>query len=143
MQEYVTEFNYLFHQIYRCATITKVDDTNYKDFYSFGNDARKFLEIYLFYCYPDTTMTSEEKLKRFFGEDGIPTTLVDRINNEYSHLCGVFERGATLIDQPEMHTCAQRILQGVQRMPEQYASLLRSIGETNAADLFLSTASKA
>lgn len=41
MKEHVTEFNYLFHQIYKCCQATEND--NYELFYNFGNNARKFL----------------------------------------------------------------------------------------------------
>ncbi|MBF4222907.1 hypothetical protein EAY74_21915, partial [Vibrio anguillarum] len=89
LKEYVTEFNYLFHQIHKCASLDTIDDTNYVTFYNFANNARKFFEIYLYYRYPDQGMTPET-LSAFFGEDSIPAVLTDRINNEYSHLSGVF-----------------------------------------------------
>lgn len=57
LKKYVTEFNYLFHQIYKCAKIDSIDDTNYTIFYNFGNNARKFFEVYLYYRYPDQGMT--------------------------------------------------------------------------------------
>src|SRR3970282_2137366 len=88
LKEYVTEFNYLFHQIHKCAAISAVDDTNYVTFYNFSNNARKFFEIYLYYKYPDRGM-NEETLRLFFGEERIPAVLIDRINNEYSHLAVV------------------------------------------------------
>lgn len=129
LKEYVTEFNYLFHQIYKCASIEMVDDTNYTTFYNFGNNARKFLEIYLYYKYPDSTSDSE-KLQRFFGGEKIPAVLTDRISNEYSHLCGVFERGATPVEVPEMKTAAQQIIDKLKADREQYDALLQSIGVT-------------
>src|SRR5690606_2448468 len=97
MREYVTEFNFLFHQIYKCSAIEIVDDSNHMTFYNFPNNARKFLEIYLYYKNPDQGMT-ESTLQAFFGEDGVPAILIDRINNEYSHLSGVFERGSMPIE---------------------------------------------
>ena len=81
LKEYVTEFNYLFHQIHKCAAISVVDDSNYVTFYNFSNNARKFFEIYLYYKYPDQGM-NEETLRLFFGEEKIPAVLIDRINNE-------------------------------------------------------------
>ena len=129
LKEYVTEFNYLFHQIYKCAAIEAVDDTNYTTFYSFGNNARKFLEIFLYYRYPDQRPT-EEKLHLFFGEGNVPAVLTDRINNEYSHLCGVFERGSTPVEVPEMQTAARQIIERLKADKEQYSALLISIGET-------------
>ena len=127
LEKYITEFNYLFHQIYKCARIDLVDDTNYTTFYNFGNNARKFLEIYLYYKYPDKGM-SEETLSRFFGEDMATAMLTDRINNEYSHLCGVFERGSTPVEVPEMQTVARQIIKKLKEGDrEQYAALLRSV----------------
>ena len=49
LKDYITEFNYLFNQIYKCASIEMVDDQNYTTFYNFGNNTRKFFEIYLYY----------------------------------------------------------------------------------------------
>ncbi|WP_245532056.1 AAA family ATPase [Desulfobacter postgatei] len=128
LKEYVTEFNYLFHQIHKCAAIDFIDDTNYTTFYNFGNNARKFFEVYLYYKYPDQGMM-EETLRLFFGEEKIPAVLTDRINNEYSHLCGVFERGATPIEVPEMQTAARQIIARLKEDRDQYLALLNSVGE--------------
>jgi len=127
LREYVTEFNYLFEQIHKCALIEVVDDENYTTFYHFGNNARKFFEIYLYYRYPNKGM-NKETLCQFFGEERIPAVLTDRINNEYSHMAGVFERGATPVEVPEMKTAAICILQKIkEKDPDQYSSLLKSI----------------
>lgn len=127
LKEYVTEFNYLFHEIHKCAAIDSIDDTNYTTFYNFGNNARKFFEVYLYYKYPDQGM-SEETLRHFFGEEKIPAVLTDRINNEYSHLCGVFERGATPVEVPEMQTAARQIINRLKEDKDQFSALLKSIG---------------
>ncbi|MDY0282768.1 MAG: AAA family ATPase [Salinivirgaceae bacterium] len=127
LKEYVTEFNYLFHQIHQCAAIEAVDDTNYTTFYNFANNARKFFEIYLYYKYPDQGMT-EETLCLFFGEEKIPAVLANRINNEYSHLCGVFERGSTPVEVPEMQTAARQIIERLKEDKGQYSALLKSVG---------------
>jgi wobble nucleotide-excising tRNase len=129
MKEYVTEFNYLFHQIYKCSTIEAIDDSNYITFYNFANNARKFFEIYLYYRYPDQGM-SEKTLGLFFGDEKIPAALTDRINNEYSHLCGVFERGAMPVEVPEMMTAARLIIERLKQDSDQFAALLSSVGET-------------
>ncbi len=128
LKEYVTEFNYLFHQIYKCSIIEVIDDSNYITFYNFGNNARKFLEIYLYYKYPDKGMT-EETLNLFFDGDNIPALLTDRINNEYSHLCGVFERGSSPVEVPEMQIAAKRIITKLSSDREQFIGLLKSVGE--------------
>ncbi|RUR13096.1 AAA family ATPase [Legionella septentrionalis] len=127
LREYVTEFNYLFEQLYKCASIEKIDDSNYTIFYNFGNNARKFLEIYLYYKYPNQGM-NENTLQYFFGEGKVPAVLTDRINNEYSHLAGIFERGSTPIEVPEMKTAASYILEKIKESdPDQYSALLQSI----------------
>ncbi len=133
MEEYVTEFNYLFKQIYDCANLVQVDDTNYTKFYNFGNNARKFLEIFLYYKYPDMYNQNREedaqreRRKLFFG-DGIEPIYTNRLVNEYSHLCGTFERGESLVDVPEMKTIAQLILDKIKEKDEQqYNALVNSI----------------
>ena len=130
LKKYVTEFNYLFHQIHKCASLDAIDDTNYVTFYNFANNARKFFEIYLYYRYPDQGMTPET-LSAFFGEDSIPAVLTDRINNEYSHLSGVFERGASPVEVPEMQTVARQIIERLKQDNDQFSSLMRSVGEAD------------
>jgi len=128
LREYVTEFNYLFNQIYQCSQIENVSDENYTVFYNFGNNARKFLEIFLYYKYPDST-GQLDKMKTFFGDENIPAVLTERINNEYSHLSGIFERGATVVEVPEMNKAAKLIIERIKEDNDQYEALLRSIGE--------------
>ena len=126
LKDFVTEFNYLFKQLYECSELEKVDDSNYHIFYNFGNNARKFLEIFLFYKYPDN---SNKKLEKFFGEGQTPVLFTDRINNEYSHLAGGLERGEEPIDVPEMNKVAKLILNKIKENDAlQYKALLNSIG---------------
>ena len=127
--QYVTEFNYLFHEIYKCSKIVVVNDENHIHFYNFANNARKFLEILTYYNYPCHDSVPN-KLEKFFGEGRVPALLVDRVNNEFSHLSGGFERGAEPIEVPEMLSTAKLIIKTIQeKNPEQYAALLSSIGE--------------
>ena len=109
-----------------------VDDTNYTSFYNFANNARKFFEIYLYYKFPDADASHDsdsKKLKKFFGENPIPAILTDRINNEYSHMSAVFERGATPIEVPEMQKAAKLIISKLKEDSQQYESFLKSIGK--------------
>lgn len=129
LRDYVTEFNYLFNQIYNCSVMENVDDKNYTTFYNFGNNARKFLELLLYYKYPDSSKQLD-KMRKFFGTEDIPAVLTDRINNEYSHLSGAFERGETVIEVPEMSTAAKLIIERIKEDYEQYDALLKSIGVT-------------
>lgn len=66
LKDYVTEFNFLFHQIYLCANTSTDDETQHGLFYNFGNNTRKFLEAFLFYKYPNA-LDKDDKLTRFFG----------------------------------------------------------------------------
>lgn len=128
LKDYVTEFNFLFHQIYKCAHAQIGSDENNDCYYNFGNNARKFLEAFLYYKYPNS-VEKDDKLARFFGDDAVAVSLTDRINNEFSHLAGIFERSILPIDVPEMKTTAKFILQKInEKDPDQYAALLQSIG---------------
>ncbi|KRF41932.1 hypothetical protein ASG93_22525 [Paenibacillus sp. Soil787] len=127
LKEYGTEFNYLFSCIFKCSCIANVDDTNYELFYNFGNNARKFLEIYLYFKYPDY---SDDKIQRFFGTDNIPPILIDRINNEYSHLSGSIERAIMPVEVPEMVSAAKLIINKLKEDPDQFSALMNSIGIT-------------
>lgn len=130
LREYVTEFNFLFHQIYKCAHAQIECDENHDCYYNFGNNARKFLEAFLYYKYPNA-VEKDDKLLRFFGDEPLVTSLTDRINNEFSHLEGIFERSVLPVDVPEMKTTASFILKKIkEKDPDQYSALLQSIGVT-------------
>lgn len=126
MKEHVTEFNYLFHQIYKCSQTT--ENENHELFYNFGNNARKFLEAYLYYKYPDNERDClHKKMTRFFS-DGCVATTIDRIDNELSHLEGLIERGMSISDHAEIKKCAQYILDAIKtKDPDQYSAFLASI----------------
>lgn len=128
LKDYVTEFNFLFHQIYKCAHAHIDSDESHDCYYNFGNNARKFLEAFLYYKYPNA-VEKDDKLSRFFGDDTLAVSLTDRINNEFSHLEGIFERSVMPIDVPEMKTTASFILRKIEEKdPDQYSALLQSIG---------------
>jgi len=136
LKEYITEFNYLFHQIYKCAnaTINIPNNEDYVVFYNFGNNLRKFLEIYTYYKYPDGKDSFNDKIHNLFG-DKIKAFLIDRICNECSHLSGILERGAMPVEIPEMKSVAQEILKVLENAdPKQYKSFMKSIGENYQKD---------
>ena len=66
LKKYATEFNYLFEQLYLCAT-AKTEDAEIKHdcFYNYGNNARKFLNAYLFYHHPNPQMMTALNCKNF------------------------------------------------------------------------------
>jgi wobble nucleotide-excising tRNase len=128
LKDYVTEFNFLFHQIYLCANADTDDETQHSLFYNFGNNTRKFLEAFLFYKYPNA-LDRDDKLTRFFGDNRQASSMTDRINNEFSHLEGLFERSMIPIDIPEMKKTADFILRKIKEKDnDQYEALLISIG---------------
>lgn len=128
MKDFITEFNYLFDSIYKCAN-SELSEETYPLFYNFSNNARKFLEIYLFYKYPDDS-EDREKQESFFGEK-IPVFLNERLTNEYSHLKGDIERASNPVEYPveTMQKDAKMILECIkQHDQKQYDALLKSIG---------------
>ena len=85
------------------------------------------MEAFLYYKYPNAT-DQIEKLTKFFGDNRQASTMTDRINNEFSHLEGLFERSMTPIDIPEMKKIAKFILDKIkEKDTEQFEALLLSI----------------
>lgn len=131
LKSYVTEFNFLFHQIYKCSKINP-ENMEHEVFYNFGNNLRKFLEAYLFYRYPCHVEDKLEKLRLFFGDDNKAVEISNRMSNELSHLEEIFDRSIRPIEIPEIPKLAQYVLDKIKEKDEdQYASLLKSIGESN------------
>ncbi len=126
IKKYFTEFSYLFEQILKVSEINVAHEDGYRQLYGFGNDLRKFLEVFLYYRFPDRKFSSEA-IGLFLGDE-IKASLVNRVVNEFSHLIGRVERGGAPVDVPELVSAAQCVLEALQRDEEQYASLLRSTG---------------
>ncbi|HEB7751228.1 TPA: AAA family ATPase, partial [Campylobacter coli] len=78
IRKYVTEFNYLFEQIFKNYNNTNITIDSY---YSLANNIRKFLDTYMYFKYPnnDSLMT---KYYIFFGEEN--AILINRVINEFS-----------------------------------------------------------
>lgn len=136
LQEYATEFNYLFKQIYVCSQIEEINDENYTLFYNFGNNARKFLEIYSYYKFPDmynkknSSEAEDIRLKKLWGNNTFDAILTGRLNNEYSHLAGSIERGEQIVDVPEIKKVAISICNKLEEIDkEQYDALINSVKE--------------
>ena len=133
LKEFVTEFNYVFEQIYHCATAEQTDDDYAEKVYGFANSARKFLELYLYFRFPEgkaeDILAKNKHMKEVFGEE-VASFMVDRVLNEGSHLVGRLERAAVPVGQAEMKIVALKILKSVKLSDEaQYKALLRSIGK--------------
>jgi len=124
LKDYATEYNYLFSKILYCSRIQKVDDNNYDLIINFSNIARKFLEVHLYFKYPDA---SDDKLQRFFLYDGIAVELINRLCNEGSH-CSL-EQAQKVDQMPEAILAAKKIIEKLKEDKDQYNALLKSIGE--------------
>lgn len=132
LKDYITEFNYLFHQIYKCRNQDAAQE-GHEPFYGFGNNLRKFLEAFLFFKFPyhDDKNDAFERIRKFFGEeDATAIALVNRLNNEFSHLESIPDRGFKPVEIPEIAKVANFVLDKIYATdPDQYNALLKSIGE--------------
>lgn len=97
LKKYITEFNYLFYQIYACST-ADLQNIEHNFQYNFGNNMRKFLEAFLFFKYPSNKMSFDQRIKKYFDNDEIAFNLVKRVINEFSHLEDNFDRSIEPID---------------------------------------------
>lgn len=139
LKDYVTEYNFLFEQIYEMVKPVSGDrkaliSNTYTQYYNVANDMRKFLECYLFYRYPDTNSPLEH-LNQLF--EGVLPSAVNRVVNEYSHLAWA-ERGLRVIDVPEMETAAKHIMRALKEKDQvHFETLCKSIGGDKNVDLSL------
>ena len=102
LSEHITEYDFLFKEIYSVIKPLKGDrhkyiENNYTQFYNLPNNMRKFLECYFSYRRPDVTNPlCAETLKELLGNTPWPK-MINRIINEGSHLAWA-EKGAMLLD---------------------------------------------
>jgi len=131
LRNYITEFNYLFGEIYTCADPANAA-TDHQCFYDFGNNLRRFLEAFLFFKFPfsDDKGDHNKRIRMFFSDDASTEPLVQRLTNEYSHLGGIFDRSMEPIDHAEISKMAEFILKKIKKNDrDQFACLLKSIGK--------------
>lgn len=118
----VTEFVFLFEQIYRVATDDETED-NYSVFYNFPNNGRRFIETLLYFKYPDYKQSNDEKIIMFFGKENAP--FIQRIHNEYSHGEDQFDRTRNPINTSEFKHDARIILSALHKKDkDQFDSFL-------------------
>ncbi len=144
LKKYTTEFNYLFEQIYNFKNIDDIHNEDLKTsiVYNFGNNLRKFLEIYLFFKYPNNFESlKQELIERFFNDtyqsdridenhQKMVASIINRYQNEYSHLREILSRGMQPIDIEEAKKIAEFILETIkQNDKQQYKALVKSIGK--------------
>ncbi|MCJ0597538.1 AAA family ATPase, partial [Enterococcus cecorum] len=120
----VTEFVFLFEQIYRVAT-EEENENNFSVFYNFPNNGRKFIETLLYFKYPDYKTKNDDKINSYFGNEN--AAFIQRINNEYSHGEDRFDRTRNPINTSEFMHDARIILSALyQNDPEQFKSFLNN-----------------
>ncbi|ENU2809075.1 AAA family ATPase [Campylobacter coli] len=141
LKKYTTEFNYLFEQIYNFKNIDDIHNEDLKTsiVYNFGNNLRKFLEIYLFFKYPNNFESlKQELIERFFNDtyqsddidknQKIIAGVINRYQNEYSHLREILSRGMQPIDIEESKKIASFVLKMMKKNDKnQFKALVRSI----------------
>lgn len=130
LKEHGTEFNRWFENIYYCAVSDSITDENIYLYESFGNNARKFLETYLYYRYPDKG-DLKEHLTRFFGNDTIPPILVLKLENESSHAQGDLENHLLPFDMPEITEAAKLIIKRLEEIDKDQFEALKSCIKQN------------
>ena len=130
LKNYITEFNYLFGEIYTCSDPANAA-TEYHCFYNFGNNLRKFLEAFLFFKYPFSVNDQQDynrRIEKFFKDDPSTEPLVQRLTNEFSHLGGIFDRSTQPIDHAEISKLAKFVLKKIKDNDcDQFECLLESI----------------
>lgn len=120
----VTEFVFLFEQIYRVAT-EKEDENNFSVFYNFPNNGRKFIETFLYFKYPDYKTKNDDKINSYFGNEN--AAFIQRINNEYSHGEDRFDRARNPINTIEFIHDAKIILKTLyQNDKDQFKAFLNN-----------------
>jgi wobble nucleotide-excising tRNase len=129
LKEYVTEFHFLFKEIYKVYSNSISDDKIsydevYSTFYNLPNNMRKFLEYYLFYKYPTTTEPLK-KLPLLFN--GTVPSQINRVINELSHLVYI-DRGWKPMDVSEIEDCARILIEKIKENDNvQYNALCEAI----------------
>ncbi|MEA3357280.1 MAG: AAA family ATPase, partial [Patescibacteria group bacterium] len=130
LKNYITEFNYLFGEIYTCSDPANAA-TEHHCFYNFGNNLRKFLEAFLFFKYPFSVNDQQDynrRIEKFFKDDPSTEPLVQRLTNEFSHLGGIFDRSTQPIDHAEICKLAKFVLKKIKDNDcDQFECLLESI----------------
>lgn len=126
LKDYVTEYNFLFKEIYDMAKPIQGGNKaqciqhTFTNFYNLPNNMRKFLECYLFYRYPNTDTPLQNMNKLF--DNNIPA-LVNRVINEYSHLSWG-NRGSLVLDVAEAEDISKIILRTIKQKDETHFDAL-------------------
>ncbi|MDP3851105.1 MAG: AAA family ATPase [Luteolibacter sp.] len=133
LRNYVTEFHFLFDEICECLDSANATKSHHS-FYNFGNNLRKFLEVFLFFKFPFSSDDGDgnKRLDKYFEGDDPARELVNRLTNEYSHLGGVIDRGIQPVDCDEISKVAEHVLKKMKFDDGvQFADLLSAVGRAD------------
>ncbi len=126
MEEFATEFNYLFSQIVSAANS---EPASSDECLAFPNDARKFLELFLRFKYPNPLLKEIKLYEKFFKNRDQDFRTVNRLINEASHFRGRFEKALRPICRPEQKKIATTILCNICfNDRDQFDALMNSVG---------------
>jgi wobble nucleotide-excising tRNase len=127
LKKYITEFNYLFYQIYNCS-ISDSQNIEHDYQYNFGNNMRKFLEAFLFFKYPSNKMSFDQRIRKYFDNDDVAFNLVKRVINEFSHLEDNFDRSMEPIDVSVIQSVSNAVMTKMEATDkDQFEALKESI----------------
>jgi wobble nucleotide-excising tRNase len=133
LKQYVTEFHYLFDQIVCCA-VEDPATSGHHCFFNFGNNMRKFFEIYLFFRYPwsDGSRDYNRRVEKYFEADLAVEPLANRITNELSHGGEALDRCMHPVDYEEIGKLAKFVMKKLRASDsEQYQALLNAVGKSD------------
>lgn len=133
LKQYVTEFHYLFDQIVCCA-LEDPATSGHHCFFNFGNNLRKFFEIYLFFKYPWSENSGDynRRVEKYFETDLAVEPLANRLTNELSHGGEVFDRSVRPVDYDEICKLAEFVLKKLRSSDaDQYQALLDAVGKAD------------
>ncbi|CAJ2377115.1 MAG: AAA_13 domain-containing protein [Arenicellales bacterium IbO2] len=108
LHKFDSEYQYLFKQVYEAAQMDTTSTSNLADFYGMPNVARRLLEAFLAYRFPDNTGSLAKKLK-LAGYDAAGTERIRRFLNTYSH-AGMVDPAE---DDPAILADTSRVMQEI------------------------------
>lgn len=135
LEEYTTEFHYLFqemYELYKNIDSYPVEQMNgrinnsYSMYYNIPNITRRFLEVYLFYKYPRKDTLFNKIIS--FTDSEQDAVFINRIINEYSHTTSL-ERATKPIELNEIKECLEIIMQNLELKDEKQYNELIKIGK--------------
>ncbi|WP_419653506.1 AAA family ATPase, partial [Thiolapillus sp.] len=131
LEEYESEYHFLFRKVYEVANDT-TPETELSQFYGMPNIARRLIETFLAYRFPDS---SGDLIKRFdrVEFDAAKKTRILRLLNTYSHSGGITEPEHDPSVLAETRDVMKAILELIQSVDDKHYSgmvnLLTPAGE--------------